>query len=260
MITGYKWTRPDGMSWHDATFGPYAAGKTLTVPGAVVGDPCGIGLHVSARVEDAVGYGRFPGSLWVVESDGPVLGQDSTKMRVASLRVVAEVVKPVWVVAVETFLASIAEVPWFKPTGPPDPTWEHFANYASARASAWDSTSARDRARASTSVWASVWASAWDSARTSASASARANAWARARASASANARASASASVWANTSASARDSAALMGAMACLCDCDVPAEHRAHAAARWDVWQRGYGLVCDVDGVLYTYGEWRQR
>ena len=29
---------------------------------------------------------------------------------------------------------------------------------------------------------------------------------------------------------------------------------HIAHARARWDVWTRGYGLLCDVEGVLYVY------
>ena len=31
-------------------------------------------------------------------------------------------------------------------------------------------------------------------------------------------------------------------------------AKHLAHAKARWEVWQKGYGLLCDVDGVLYVY------
>jgi hypothetical protein len=31
-------------------------------------------------------------------------------------------------------------------------------------------------------------------------------------------------------------------------------ARHEAHARARWEVWQKGYGLLCDVDGVLYVY------
>ena len=30
--------------------------------------------------------------------------------------------------------------------------------------------------------------------------------------------------------------------------------KHLAHAKARWEVWQKGYGLLCDVDGVLYVY------
>ena len=27
------------------------------------------------------------------------------------------------------------------------------------------------------------------------------------------------------------------------------------HIAARWDVWARGWALLCDVNGILYVYG-----
>ena len=30
--------------------------------------------------------------------------------------------------------------------------------------------------------------------------------------------------------------------------------KHWKHIKARWDVWERGYGLLCDVDGTLYVY------
>jgi hypothetical protein len=30
--------------------------------------------------------------------------------------------------------------------------------------------------------------------------------------------------------------------------------QHIAHVEARWDVWRQGYGLVFDVNGVLFTY------
>ena len=29
---------------------------------------------------------------------------------------------------------------------------------------------------------------------------------------------------------------------------------HLAHLRARWQVWQKGYGLLCDVNGTLYVY------
>jgi len=37
--------------------------------------------------------------------------------------------------------------------------------------------------------------------------------------------------------------------------DLNINKLHRQHIIDRWDVWQRGYGLLCDVDGVLYVYG-----
>jgi hypothetical protein len=31
--------------------------------------------------------------------------------------------------------------------------------------------------------------------------------------------------------------------------------KHYKHAKERWEVWTKGYGLYCDVNGVLYVYG-----
>jgi hypothetical protein len=42
---------------------------------------------------------------------------------------------------------------------------------------------------------------------------------------------------------------------MVAVCDdLPVPAKHRKHARDRWRVWQMGYGLLRDVNGVLYVY------
>jgi hypothetical protein len=43
---------------------------------------------------------------------------------------------------------------------------------------------------------------------------------------------------------------------LACGICADLPLAdaHRQHADARWRVWQAGYGLACDVQGVLYVY------
>jgi hypothetical protein len=34
-----------------------------------------------------------------------------------------------------------------------------------------------------------------------------------------------------------------------------IAPEYLAHARARWEVWTRGYSLLLDVNGKLYTYG-----
>ena len=47
---------------------------------------------------------------------------------------------------------------------------------------------------------------------------------------------------------------AGLMARMEICYDLHIDAKHRRHAKARWDVWQRGYGLACDIDGELYCY------
>ena len=36
--------------------------------------------------------------------------------------------------------------------------------------------------------------------------------------------------------------------------DFEDKAKHQAHVDARIEVWQKGYGLLCYVDGVLYVY------
>ena len=46
---------------------------------------------------------------------------------------------------------------------------------------------------------------------------------------------------------------AALLAACLLMQD-KIDAKHLEHAKARWEVWQRGYGLYCDVGGVLYVY------
>ena len=30
--------------------------------------------------------------------------------------------------------------------------------------------------------------------------------------------------------------------------------KHLKHVKERWEVWEKGYGLLCDVDGQLYVY------
>jgi hypothetical protein len=40
------------------------------------------------------------------------------------------------------------------------------------------------------------------------------------------------------------------------ICDgLKLDPKHIKHAEAEMQVWRKGYGLVCDVNGVLYVYG-----
>ena len=78
--------------------------------------------------------------------------------------------------------------------------------------------------------WAAARAAAWDAARDAARAAARAAAWDAA----------------WA---------AADQIAINVLCaDLLIDQKHRDAITARWDVWQRGYGLMAEIDGVLFVY------
>ena len=51
---------------------------------------------------------------------------------------------------------------------------------------------------------------------------------------------------------------AAIMACLLIVSDLDFPdkANHMAHAEARMQVWRKGYGLRCDVGGVLYVYAK----
>ena len=47
-----------------------------------------------------------------------------------------------------------------------------------------------------------------------------------------------------------------LQARMIVVSDLDYPGKekHEAHVLSRIEVWQKGYGLLCDVNGVLYVY------
>ena len=53
---------------------------------------------------------------------------------------------------------------------------------------------------------------------------------------------------------AAARD-AALHGQCLVVKD-KIDPKHLSHAKARWDVWERGYALLCDVNWTLYVYAK----
>ena len=91
---------------------------------------------------------------------------------------------------------------------------------------------------------AETWAAAGDAAGDAARAAARVAAWDAARDAAGDAARAAAWVAAW----------DAALYAMILLVP-SIDEKHRKHAEARMDVWRRGYGLLCDVDGKLYVYG-----
>ena len=58
-------------------------------------------------------------------------------------------------------------------------------------------------------------------------------------------------------TWAAARAAAWAASLLGCVLTCDglpLDQKHIDHAKARWRVWSKGYGLLCDVNGVLYVY------
>ena len=96
---------------------------------------------------------------------------------------------------------------------------------AAARDAARDAAWAAARDAAWAAAWDSAWAAAWDSAWDAAGDAA----WAAARA-------------------------AALQSRVLVCTGFDLDEKHINHARARMEVWKQGYGLNCDVNGVLYCY------
>lgn len=108
----------------------------------------------------------------------------------------------------------------------------------------------KDRAAAEDAAWGPAWADAWGPAW----ADARAAAWAAAWAVTSAASRDVAWDTVWATAKNAARD-ATLYAQINFLCaGLSLDAKHVDHIKKRWSVWEAGYGVACDVDGVLYCY------
>ena len=225
MSDHFKALRPDLGSFYDGGETKWKLGQPMPLLKGETGGPCGTGYHFGTTIEGAVKYAKFPFRLFEAAPSGTLLGKDDHKERWTGGMITKPVPLPSWAKRTEKFIASIPKVKWLDNHAKPRKAWRLFETRDSAWASAW--YSARD------SAWYSARDSAWDSARDSA----RDSAWASARDSA------------WY----SARDSA-LMASMEIVSDLHIDAKHRKHARDRWEVWTRGYGLLCDVDGVLYVY------
>jgi len=224
MTAYYKVLTADNRSGHGGDLAwslPTANGDGTWTPGAwhEVAGPvrvCERGLHLTTEPM------RWPlAGMRVYRAEGGGDAQtegDKTAFRRARLLAPADEAVPSWWRDVESFVASIAAVPWFRPQGDPDPAWIVFETRAAAR----------DAVRGA--AWGAAWGVAW----------------------------AAAGGAAWGAAWRAAGDAAGAAALLArCLVVGDVLApEHLAHARARWDVWQRGYGLYGDVDGGLYVYRE----
>ena len=136
---------------------------------------------------------------------------------------------PQWWHDAMQFINEIPNTPFHTCQGEPNPEWKLFLanDWDAARDAAWDAAreAAREAARDATRTTARVTASkttrdttrntAWDAA--------------------------------W--------DAALYVDVVHICADLNLDTNHVEHARARWDVWQRGYELLCAVDGVLYVYG-----
>jgi len=197
---------------------------------------------------------KFPCQVWEAEPmpGEKILGEDRFKIRVARARLVRRLRLP-WIEGVNRLLREIKSVRWFARNKPPRKYWRMFEKRTAAR------DAARDAARGA--AWGAAWdaartaakAAAWDAARTVTRDAARNAvwnaawdaAWGAAWDASRGAARAAVGDAAWA--------AALLAGVMICR-GLPLDRKHILHAQQRWEVWKRGYGLLCDVGGELFVY------
>jgi hypothetical protein len=153
-----------------------------------------------------------------------------------------------WFFDAMDFVATIEDTPWFGVKRKPLKTWRVFDSRAAARDAAWAAAGAAARDAA----WAAAQDAAGDAARDAARDAAVDAAWAAARAAAGASAGDAARDAAWA-AAGDAAWAAALLARCLVVAD-KLDKKYMDHAVARWNVWKYGYGLLCDIDGVLYVY------
>ena len=122
---------------------------------------------------------------------------------------------------VEAFVVELPTLPWMQPDGNPDPAWQLFPTRDAARDAAWGAAGEAARGAAG------------EAARGAALDAARGAAWDAA----------------W-----GAAGGAALWARVLVCEGLPISQQHVDHAEARMNVWRKGYGLYCDVNGVLYVY------
>ena len=255
MLRQYK-VLVDGQSCHGGELkwslprradGKWIPGKWHTVRGNL--SLCENGLHTTSEIAQWLAIGC---SVYHAEGAGKCeTDGDKTVWRKVRLLRPARV-PPYWR-RVEKFVASLATVPWHKQCGAIDPSWEYLSAETWHAASNAASNAARDAA----------WIASRDAARnasrnaaSNASRDAARNASRNAAYNASYNAAYNAAWSASCNAVWSAASDAGLMCCVDYLCaDLPIADEHRQHANARWEVWTRGYALLCDVNGRLYVCG-----
>ena len=171
--------------------------------------------------------------VWEIEQRGDMdVKNDLRSSREA--RVTVQVPHPQWLQNAIDFVDSIKDVKFGQPDGNPLPEWKLFSHRNAAWDAAWGA--------AEDAAWGAAWSAAGDAAR----GAARDAAWSAAED--------AAWGAAWSVARDAARD-ASLYGS--CLIAADlIDPKHVEHARRRWEVWAKGYALLCDVDGVLYVYEE----
>ena len=161
----------------------------------------------------------------------------------AARKAVGECLKPLNLKEVKRFIDSIPRVKFYSMNTPVKKEWVHstgenwVAAGNAARDAAWNAAGNAAGDAAWNTAWNAAWNAARDAAGNAAGNAARDAAWNAAR-----------------DAAGNAAGNAGLL-ARCLLAKDKLGAKHLKHARARWAVWKRGYGLRCDVNGKLYTYG-----
>ena len=134
---------------------------------------------------------------------------------------------------VEEFLVELRTAKyWFENDGNPNAEWLLFETRDAARNAA--------RNAAGDAAWDAAWDAArnaaWDAARNAAGVAAWDAAWDAAR---------------------NAAWDAALFARMIICMGLKIENKHLLCVNARMEVWRKGYGLLCDINGKLYVYKKW---
>ena len=143
---------------------------------------------------------------------------------------------------IDAIVDEIKGIEWFSKKKKPLKKWKMYKARYVAMAAAVDA--------AKSDAWNDAWIDAWNDAALAARA---ATATATATAAAMAVVRAAARTAYAAARSvfrSAAWDAAAVAEARAV----NLKGKHRKHLEDRMEVWRRGYGLLCDVNGILYVY------
>ena len=219
----------DGKSCHggDLKWGLPKSGK----PGKwheIGGDLkiCEKGLHLTT---ERFNWYKWGCTAYEAEAED-VISWDGDKCVARRVRLLKEVPHPKWWTDCEGWIKTLEDISWLKPDGKPEKVWKVFET----RAAAW----AAARAAAGDAAGAAARAAAWAAARAAAGAAAGAAAWAAAR-----------------DAAGDAARAAALYARGVFICEgLNLEEKHRTHIKKRMEVWQKGYGLLCDVRGILYVY------
>ena len=134
--------------------------------------------------------------------------------------------------AVTAYIDHLRTMSWMDNHGvePQGEDIKMYATRADARDAAWNV--------ALNAAWYAAWNAASNAARNAALISAWDTAWDAARDAA------------WD----AAWDAALYAGIVIICADLPIEQKHIDHIRRRWSVWEAGYGVLCDVDGVLYCY------